>query len=197
VSIKIYVEGGGNQKRTIQACRAAFSKYFEKIVPPGARPRIVACGSRQQAFNDFTKGLTDPDYERVLLLVDSEGPVLTGDDTWTHLRKHSRWNKPNHAPQNAAHMMVQCMESWFLADKESLQKFYGQHFNIGALPARAEIELIPKADVSNSLANATQHTPKGQYHKTRHGFDLLGLVDPHKVEAASPFAEQLHQHVRR
>jgi len=197
VSTKIYVEGGGDrQKRTIQACRAAFSRYFQKVVPEGAQPRIVACGSRQKAYEDFTKGLNDPDYDIVLLLVDSEGPVSPGDDSWTHLRKRDHWAKPNDAGNDTAHMMVQCMESWFMADKACLIAFYGQHFNAHALSARMEIEHIPKNDVSTALANATRNTQKGPYHKTRHGFALLGDIDPGKVEAVSPFCERLHRHLR-
>jgi hypothetical protein len=193
VSTKIYVEGGGNQRRTIDACRVAFGKYFEKVVPAGTRPRVVACGSRQKAYEDFVKGLDDPKYNRVLLLVDSESRVADGDNAWDHLHKREGWAKPNAAPEDAAHMMVQCMESWFMADKECVERFYGQGFNVGALPARREIELIMKTDVSTDLENATKHTQKGRYHKTLHGFELLGTIDPDKVEAVSPFCERLHR----
>ena len=197
MSTKIYVEGGGDhQKRTIQACRAAFSRYFQKVVPEGAQPRIVACGSRQKAYDDFAKGLNDPDYDLVLLLIDSEAPVAEPDDAWTHLRKRDQWAKPAGAGGDAVHMMVQCMESWFMADKVSLERFYGHAFNANALPARREIEHIPKSDVVNGLANATRNTQKGQYHKTRHGFLLLGAIEPGKVEAVSPFCERLHRRLR-
>jgi hypothetical protein len=196
VSTKIYVEGGGDQKRTLQACRIAFSKYFDKVVP-GARPRVVACGAREKAYQDFANGLNDPDYDRVLLLVDSEVPVSGEDDAWTHLNKRDGWNQPQGAANDAAHMMVQCMESWFVADKDCLENFYQDGFKPGALPARKEIELISKADVSAGLENATRHTKKGRYHKTRHGFDLLGRIDPNKVAAVSPYCDRLHKNVQR
>lgn len=197
MSTKIYVEGGGDQKRIIQACRAAFSRYFQKVVPEGAQPRIVACGSRQKAYEDFRKGLNDPVYDLVLLLVDSEAPVAEADDAWTHLRKRDQWAKPDGAGDDTAHMMVQCMESWFMADKACLEKFYGQAFNTNALPARKEVELIAKNDVSTGLANATKNTQKGPYHKTRHGFTLLGAIDPGEIEAVSPFCERLHKRLRK
>ncbi len=193
MSTKIYVEGGGNQKRTVTACRIAFGKYFEKVVPYGMRPQIIACGSRDQAYKDFKKDLDDPRYDRVLLLVDAEDQVAVGDDGWQHLRRRDKWIKPNRARQNAAHLMVQCMESWFLADKSCLKTFYDQGFNEKALPKRKEIELILKKDVSAGLENATKYTQKGLYHKTRHGFDILALIDPKKVEAVSRFAAQLHK----
>lgn len=195
MSTKIYVEGGGNKQRTIQACRAAFSKYFAKVAASGAQPRIVASGSRQKAYQDFVKGLDDPKYDRVLLLVDAEGPVDAGD-AWSHLLKHDRWAKPAGANDNAAHLMVQCMESWFLADKDFLAAFYGEGFHRNALPARSDIEHVPKADVSADLAKATKHSQKGIYHKTRHGFDILSGIDPQKIEALSPYCRQLHQSVR-
>lgn len=41
------------------------------------------------------------------------------------------------------------------------------------------------------LKNATKATQKGPYHKTKHGFDLLGLIDPNMVMKSSPFADEL------
>jgi hypothetical protein len=84
------------------------------------------------------------------------------------------------------------MESWFLADQKILAKFYGQGFNPNTLPKQANIEKIPKNDVNQGLDAATRHTKtKGKYHKTRHGFDLLAQIDPHKVRQASEFAENI------
>jgi len=197
VTTKIYVEGGGHRSRTIAAaCRAGFGKYFEKVVPVGAMPRIVACGSRSEAYRDFLKGLDDPKYERVLLLVDAEAEVAGGDAAWTHLQKRDGWAKPDGVQDDSAHLMVQCMESWFLADKESLAGYYGQGFNMNALPGRKEIELIPKTDVQAALDNATRQTQKGAYHKTRHGFNIMAAIDPNKVEAVSDFARRLHKSVQ-
>lgn len=193
MSTKIYVEGGGEQKRTITACRAAFGRYFEKVIPAGLQPRIVVCGSRQKAYEDFVTGLDDPKYDRIFLLVDAEGQVTAGDGGWEHLQKRDNWAKPRFAQEDSAHLMVQIMESWFMADKDTLKRFYGQNFNANALPARLEIELIPKKDVSTALENATRHTRKGLYHKTQHGFEILAAIDPKKVEIVSPFADRLHK----
>ena len=42
------------------------------------------------------------------------------------------------------------------------------------------------------LEAATKATEtKGPYHKTKHGFDLLGFIDPAAVREASPFADAL------
>ena len=88
--------------------------------------------------------------------------------------------------------MVQCMEAWFLADKDCLATYYGNDFNQNALPARLDIEKIPKNDVLNGLKNATRSgVSKGEYEKGQHSFDILALIDPDKVIAASPYAKRL------
>ena len=84
------------------------------------------------------------------------------------------------------------MESWFLADQKTLALFYGQGFNSNALPKQTNIDKIYKNDVNQGLDAATRHTKtKGKYHKTRHGFDILTQIEPHKVRQASEHAELL------
>jgi hypothetical protein len=94
--------------------------------------------------------------------------------------------------------MSQVMEAWFLADRELLAEFYNGGFLPKALPGSAtSIEIIPKEDIVSGLARATRNTKtKGEYHKTKHGFDLLGKVDPAKVERASPHAASFHKFLR-
>jgi uncharacterized membrane-anchored protein YjiN (DUF445 family) len=85
------------------------------------------------------------------------------------------------------------MESWFLADHEALSRYYERGFLINSLPGRANIEEILKRDVERALDHATQPTLKGRYHKTRHGFDLLALIDPRKLREASGHARRLFE----
>ena len=88
--------------------------------------------------------------------------------------------------------MVQVMEAWFLADRQVLAGYYGQGFTAGSLPGQPNIELISKQDVFRALRQASKNTKtKGEYHKTKHGFDLLELIDPNRVRAASVHAEHL------
>lgn len=51
--MKLYVEGGGNAASLKTACREGFSKLLEKAGFKGRMPRIVACGSRNDAFDSF------------------------------------------------------------------------------------------------------------------------------------------------
>jgi hypothetical protein len=83
------------------------------------------------------------------------------------------------------------MEAWFLADKDVLGQFWGQRFLPGLLPPRLDIEQVPKVELSHALREASRKTQKGAYHKTRHGFAILALIDPYRVRAASPHAGRL------
>lgn len=92
--------------------------------------------------------------------------------------------------------MVQCMESWFFADKESIAEFFGQNFNRNALRQNPNIETITKDDLFRDLKSATCNTQKGEYRKGNHSFELLARIDPQKVLEASPYAERFIQCVR-
>jgi hypothetical protein len=196
VSIKIHVEGGGGQDRINTLCRKGFSEYFAKIVPANRKPRIVPSGSRRSAYDDFCTSIKTErhKYELILLLVDSEDPVANNCTAWQHLKQRAadNWDKPQAADDRNAHLMVQCMESWFLADKDALTKYFGQGFLRNSLPGNANIESIPKRDVLNGLEHAVGPTTQGHYHKTNHGYDLLGLISPAMVGNASQRAQALH-----
>ena len=127
----------------------------------------------------------------VVLLVDSEEAVVGGP--WQHLanRRGDRWRRPSGVTDDQAHLMVQVMESWFLADRQVLIDYYGQGFLANSLPGQTNIEQIPKRDVLQSLKHASRQTAKKEYHKTRHAFHLLEQIDPQRVRVASRHADRL------
>jgi hypothetical protein len=93
--------------------------------------------------------------------------------------------------------MVQAMEAWFLVDREALESFYGEGFLAKSLPGSAtSIEVILKKDLEPKLNHAAKPTIKHGYHKTKHGFALLALIDPKKVEKASQHAASFHNFLR-
>jgi hypothetical protein len=53
------------------------------------------------------------------------------------------------------------------------------------------VEARPGGIVVVSLGNSTRATQKGLYHKTKHGFDLFGLIDPNMVMRNPPFPDEL------
>ncbi|MCY3728885.1 MAG: DUF4276 family protein [Nitrospira sp.] len=192
VNVKVYVEGGGDGRELRAKCRAGFSTFFRKTELAGQMPRVISCGARQEAYDKFRTALTKATKDDFfVLLVDSEGPVVK-DIPWLHLKNCDNWDKPPGATDDNAHLMVQCMEAWFMADKVALAEFFGTGFNEGGLPARPDVEGIPKDDINNGLRMATcQCKPKGEYHKGRHSFAILGQLNPEKVFEASPHAQRL------
>ena len=193
MSTRVYVEGGGDNNPLKTRCRQAFRDFFSGAGLEGRLPRVFACGGRQQAYSDFFHALkATPDDDFVALLVDSEGPVDEGDGPWVHLKERDNWEQPVGTTDDNAHLMVQCMEAWFLADKEALARYFGQGFNPKALPDNQNIEKVAKKKVFDGLKNATrQCQPKGEYGKGRHSFELLSEIDPAKVMVASPHAKRL------
>ena len=131
-----------------------------------------------------------------MLLVDAEEEVTVSSSSWDHLRSRDNWRRPAGASNAQCHLMVQVMESWFLADRPALQDFYGQHFRPQVLPGNPNIEQISKQDVLNRLSQASRPTRKGAYDKGAHSFEILASLDPAKVTAASPHAERFVQALR-
>ena len=192
VKVKVYVEGGGDSKDLRTRCRMGSSSFFENANLAGRMPRIIACGGRGSAFDKFRTALRSRRAdEYIVLLVDSEDPVAKGSGTWEHLAGRDGWDTPADAADEHAHLMVQCMEAWFLADKDCLAAYFGQGFNRNLLPAREEIEEVAKNDVHDGLRNATRRSRKGEYRKGSHPLDVLERIDPAKVLAVSPHAECL------
>lgn len=190
MSIRIYVEGGASSSSKSD-CRRAFRIFFEKVITPGSF-QIIASGDRASTYKDFCIAVRQRPSDDVILLVDSEQEVK--ESVWEHLRSREGdgWRRPSGVTENQAHLMVQVMEAWFLADKQALAEFYGQGFLIDAIPKTRDIESIRKARVYEVLAHATKNTKtKGEYHKTKHGFDLLERINPKRVREASAHAARL------
>lgn len=194
VKAKVYVEGGGDGNMLRTKCRRAFREFLEKAGLEGRISKIVACGSRRNAYDDFCTalGMASPD-EFVVLLVDSEAPVEAMHGPWQHLkaRPGDNWDRPPGATDENAHLMVQCMEAWFLADRGAVADFYGNGFLANSLPANPNVEEIPKGRLMNSLAHAVRHTRKGSYDKGSHSFEILAELDPDLVCNVSAAAKRL------
>jgi hypothetical protein len=84
--------------------------FFEKVVPQGSF-KVVSCGGRSDAFQDFCIALREHQEDYVILLVDSEEAVVSGP--WEHLRDRvgDNWQRPAGAHDDQAQLMVQSMES--------------------------------------------------------------------------------------
>ena len=146
MSVKIFVEGGGDSKEQIVRCREGFRKLIEKagFTRPKS-PSITACGGRGRAYDKF-KTAVAVGGEYAILLVDSEDPVKNTDESpdsdtpWKHLKARDGWEQPAGAKNDQAQLMATCMETWILADQIALAEFFGQHFQRTALLPLHQIE---------------------------------------------------------
>lgn len=176
--VKLYVEGGGESNGSLRdACRQGFRDFLLGCRLEGYMPKVVACGKRSEAYKRFCKALKDG--EAAFLLVDSENVVPDGI---------SPWSRPLAATDKHCHLMVQCMENWFLADQEALEGFFRNGFQPNRLPKAPGIESIAEAE--KYLKHATEKSQKGTYNKAKHAFSLLGCINPQKVMAVSPWAKR-------
>lgn len=204
MKLKLFVEGGGDAAAMKSACRQGFTTLITRA-GLARRPRIVACGSRNDAYQSFRTAIGNG--EAAMLLVDSEGPVNSACQTgtpdtwrpWEHLRMRDNWQAPDNSSETDCHLMVQVMESWFLTDPQTLAAFFGQGFNQKALPAAGNAaESIAKSQVIAGLEQASQGSKaKGRYGKGKHSFELLARIAPDKVIAASPWARRFMDELKK
>ena len=175
MSITIYVEGGGDGSLRVK-CRKGFTEFIKRAGFKGRMPKIVACGSRDNAYDKFK---TAHENNKIcMLLVDAEDPITDGHKPWQHLEERDGWSKPSNATEEQCHMMVLIMESWFLADKEALQEYYGQDFRANVIPQYDNVEIVSKDDVLDKLRRATRNNKtKGSYNKGSHSFDILAILN--------------------
>ena len=123
MSAKIYIEGGGDSKELHIRCRQAFRQLLAKCGFEGRMPRLIACGGRDAAFEDFkTAHRNNPQIMYIALLVDSEDPVANIEETWTHLNVRDKWAKPDGAGDEQALLMTTCMETWIVSDRTALRR---------------------------------------------------------------------------
>ena len=72
----IYVEGGGFTNELRTRCRNAVTSLLAKCGFAGRMPRIIACGSRNEAYDKFVTAHGQSGGDFAALLVDSEKPVI-------------------------------------------------------------------------------------------------------------------------
>ena len=196
MTVRLYIEGGGDNRRLGAQFREGWTKFFAAAGLGGRMPKVVRGGSRIQTFDRFATDVVGRSPDIVsLLLVDSEDPIRPDHSVWQHLEARDGWNKPVGAGDDDAFLMVQVMETWFLADRDALREYFGSRFSENALGQWARLEHVPKKTVLNALSKATVRCKK-QYAKGQVSFELLAHVDPARVEAACPHAKALGNRLR-
>jgi len=198
-SIAVYVEGGGDTPQTLTAFRTGMSAFLKPVVDvvrqKRMRWRMIPCGGRKQTYDAFVDALEkEPDVLNILL-VDSEDPIAITVPPWEHLKKREgdKWDKPASADDARCHLMVACMEAWFLADPAGLRRHFGGNFDIAKLPPVNQAETRTRSDINDALTKATRATPAKEYRKIRDGVKLLERVDPVVVRKHCKWCERFFQ----
>jgi hypothetical protein len=137
--VKLYVEGAARDSALDRSlCRQAFANFFSADPRlKGRLPRTVPCGGRNAAYDAFVAAVRNPEPGVLpLLLVDSETAVRAEQTVWQHLksRPDDNWDKPEGAGDQQVFLMVQVMESWFIADREALRLFSAPIFEKTSSP---------------------------------------------------------------
>lgn len=189
--IRIYVEGGGDGANTKALIKGGFNIFLKELRQIARSKQIgweiIICGSRNNAFRNFKNALKTHQDAFNVLLVDSEAPV--NKTPWEHLKFRDNWDSPG-VDDEHCHLMVQVMESWFVADIDALRQFYGQGFKENAIPGNLNVENINKLDLEVTLNKATKDKSKGKYHKIQHGAKLLEQVEAAKVRTIAPHCDR-------
>lgn len=199
MKIKLYIEGGGESHLQDTTFRAAWTAFFEKSRLRELRkmPRVIRGGGREQTFDAYCTAVRNraPD-ELPLLLVDSEHLVATGASVWKHLKTRDGWTKPRDVGDQDAFLMITCMETWLLADRASLQRYFHGCWKDSALPAWPSLEAVEKLRVFRALDQATATCGPRKYAKGDVSFQVLSAIDPSKVETACAAAHALLERLR-
>lgn len=191
VEVKLYVEDGGDGQLHDTLFRQAWAAFFNAAGLEGHMPRVIRGGGRQRTFDLFRTAVEHLTPGTLpLLLVDSEDAVRPDDSGWDHLKRRDGWNRPPAAGSDDAFLMVQVMETWFLADRAALRTFFGSKLNENAFADWPELESVPKVTVLRALEKATLDC-KTRYAKGRASFRFLSMVDPAEVARRCRHAQQL------
>jgi len=183
VNIKIYIEGGGDGKDLDSRFREAWSKFFKAAGLEGRMPSPVRGKGRVHTFDLFCTAIQHlRPNEMALLLLDSEDAVAANQTIWQHLKIRDNMDKPRQATDNHAHLMVQVMETWLLADPDTLRAYFGSDFKPNKIPAWPDLEAMSKQHIFDTLASATAACSDKRYAKGKISFEILGKIDPEKVK---------------
>ena len=185
--VVVYVEGGSSRTierlRFRQGMQVFLGRQTEDGQSAHPLPKIVACGSGDTALRKFREACSGASKTTPILLVDSERPVdWSRGSARQHLQRVDDWDL-RFADDRSVHLMVQFMETWIVADPETVTAYYGKGFRKKALPAATDPEQVGKPQVLAALKQATAATRRRRYDKTRDAPVLLERLDSRRVAA--------------
>ncbi len=192
--VKVYVEGGGSTQFTRDPLRDGFDIFCHDLkllaYNNDCELTFILCGGKTETIRDFKKALISNNDAIKVLLVDSDGPVTQQP------KKHLKIKIPE-VTDDQCHLMVQIMESWFLADLNALRGFYIDELDDKELNKYQDInnvENIDKKDIEQVLIQATKETSYGnywEYGKTLHASKILKRLNANTVRKKAKHCDRL------
>lgn len=183
----VYIEGGtrgpsggeSSSKSLKIECQKAFHSLLGKLGFMGRMPRLVACGGRQKTYEMFCTEHKAQKATYVAMWIDAEEPMEDVEEAWKHLSEVETvpaWSRPENAEDDQVLFMTTSMETWIVADRETLRRHYRQNLNENPLPALFNIEKRPRKDMLKAIETATTNCTNG-YKKGSRSFEVLEKVD--------------------
>ena len=147
---------------------------------------MVACGSRTNAFDDFQTACRSAGAEQyIAMLIDSEDPMSDIEQPWAHLDVRNGWSRPPGADNEQVLLMVTCMETWIVTDRDTLQSHYGSELQDTMLPALHDMERRSRNSIQDAISRATQNCTNA-YKKGKRSFEVVGKLDPNALQEHLP-----------
>ena len=195
VTVKLYIEGGGDSRLQSEVFREGWAQFFTRA-GLRHRPRVIRGKGRNQTWDLYCRSLraSSPDTLN-LLLVDSEDLPDSGHSAWQHLAFRDGWKRPSDAGDDDAFLMISCMEAWLIADNRAMHAFFGPKFLPSKIPAWPDLEKVPRYNLMDVLQKATGNCSKS-YAKGDVSFQLLAQISPAEVERRCPAAKILLDRLR-
>jgi hypothetical protein len=183
MEIRIYFEG----KATLTS---GFESFFTELRTAARVARsTIQFVAAKDGIGAYRKASRTHAQAWNILLKDSEQPMPTNA-----LRLCER-HGINPEFVDRAFWMVELMETWFLADRDTLASYYGDGFLANAIGETADVEQVSKAQVLDRLKRATTKTSKGEYDKVKYAPYLLEKLDSNRVRLRAEHCRQLFESV--
>ena len=209
--VMVYIEGEGggdpDRPKARKAKEGQFRKAWGAFLKPlrdhaiavgvlyGFQP--IECGSGESALDSFLNPLPKDAGALRILLRDSEKAVDDVSKPWQTLGK----KRPAWAGDDDVYLMVQCLESWLIADIEAVRQHYDGRgrpcFNDQKIPKWPDVEAVHRHTVQQVLEAATGTCGEPYHHA--HGNVIIGRVKleglKQRVRSAARLYDGLKQRI--
>jgi hypothetical protein len=194
-AVFLCVEGGAtgpNSQTSQRKCRIAFETLLVNSGFRGKLPRISVGGGRSTAMDDFVAKSRSNPGALILLLVDSEEPVIDVERPLAHLKNRDRWTPPEDltVSDDQVFLMTTSMETWIVADRAALKRFFDAEFAENRLPPLFDLEARDRHSVLQGLVAATRECRR-KYTKGDTSFEVLAETDPSQLTQLKAFQRML------